>query len=322
LEDAVKLINGREDVSDESVVALENAVNLAQQSYNVSHSRQAPPIEPADRLKDVLVEVGRSSARLAPEDRLVAQKFASVGVEMLLAGGSIMPAHIGDQLAPFVGLQEVMSLRRMRVESEELDAWKKMLCQPLEILLQTLQKKGLLECHATLDGEIASATQEAFSCLTSIWRYVDPSLSSRGFEDSLRRAVNRFQRTRRSFSFSSKVSSNSSSTCREIGSAVPRQSMPLLSLPFGKEDTLNSLISSSGQSMSVTEFTPHQNEDIGYRTSRPSSSASSEEFRCSRQCKDGVISTTSNRSTTPSSTSRSQRSRSLSLAGSAFLGTL
>lgn len=113
-----------------------------------------------------------------------------------------MPAHISDQLGPFVGLLEENSRRRLPTRGEdEVLAWRKTISHPLESLLQFLCRKGLLESQSNVDGEMYLAVQEALPCLMAIWRYVDPASNKSGFEDALRRAVNRFQRTRRSFSF-------------------------------------------------------------------------------------------------------------------------
>lgn len=151
--------------------------------------------------------MGRSSARLIPEDRLVAQRFICVGLEMLLSGGSVMPAHVSDQLGSFVGVMEANSKRRLPNRGDdELEAWQRHVSKPLESLLRHLMRKGLLEREINVDGETCSASQEALPCLTSIWRYIDPSSNRSGFEDALRRAVNRFQRSRPSFCFGKSVS--------------------------------------------------------------------------------------------------------------------
>merc|ERR1712216_288876 len=130
-----------------------------------------------------------------------------------------MPAYICDQLGPFVGLLEANFSRRMPTKGDdELEAWRKMIGQPLENLLSFLSRRGLLESQCMAEGETYLAVQEALPCLTAIWRYVDPSSTRSGFEDALRRAVNRFQRTRPAFSFGG-------------SSASPTQSRPSAHMP-------------------------------------------------------------------------------------------
>jgi len=245
LEDAMRFTSGGEDVSDDMACALEAAVENAQSSCNVANAQQPPPAEPSDVLQDALLEVGRSAARLIPEDRLLAQRFVSVGLEMLVSGGSVMPAHISDQLGPFVGMLEANAQRRLPNRGDaELDAWRKMISQPLETLLKLLFKRGSLETQYNVDGEMYVAVQDALPCLAAVWRYVDPSSNRSGFEDSLRRAVNRFQRTRRSFSFgnssssldvgpsrASRPSSSAGSSCASNAAAACRSSLPVVSGP-------------------------------------------------------------------------------------------
>merc|ERR1711988_837938 len=112
-------------------------------------------MEPSDMLQDVLLELGQHAARLIPEDRIVAQRLISVGLEMLSFGGSLMPAHVADQLGPFVGFVEANAQRRMPNRGEEeLEAWRKTTSSVLQILLEVLYKKGVLESHRSADGEI------------------------------------------------------------------------------------------------------------------------------------------------------------------------
>merc|ERR1711988_122915 len=184
-------------------------------------------MEPSDMLQDVLLELGQHAARLIPEDRIVAQRLISVGLEMLSFGGSLMPAHVADQLGPFVGFVEANAQRRLPNRGEEeLEAWRKLTSYPLQALLDMLRKKGVLESQCTPDGEMYFAVQDALPCLWTLWRFVEPSSNRSGFEDSLRRAVNRFQRTRQSFSFG-----NRSSTATHEGEARVSMINGLAELP-------------------------------------------------------------------------------------------
>merc|ERR1719359_2102415 len=107
-----------------------------------------------------------------------------------------------------------------------------MISQPLETLLKLLFKRGSLESQSNVDGEMYVAVQDALPCLAAVWRYVDPSSNRSGFEDSLRRAVNRFQRTRRSFSFGNSSSSLDAGPSRASNAAAAcRSSLPVVSGP-------------------------------------------------------------------------------------------
>lgn len=202
LEGAVKFINGEGGIDEQEAAALETAVSTAQSSSNAFMVQEPPPIDPRDFLQEALLEIGRSSARLVPEDRIVSQRFITAGLEMLVCGGSLMPAYVSDQLGAFVDVVAANAQRRLPSRGDgEVEAWRKMVGQPLETLLCFMSKNGLLESQNSADGQLYLAKQDAKPCLAALWRYVDPSSNRSGFEDALRRAVNRFQRTRPSFSF-------------------------------------------------------------------------------------------------------------------------
>lgn len=187
-------------------------------------------------LQEALLDIGRSAARLIPEDRIVAQRFVTVGLEMLVCGGSLMPACLSDQLGAFVDVVAANAQRRLPSRGDdEVEAWRKMVSQPLEILLGYLYKNGLLEA----DGELYLARQEAKPCLAALWRYVDPSSNRSGFEDALRRAVNRFQRTRPSFSFGD---SSSYPAARASRPSIPSPD----AIAAGSNSTETSLLPSIG----------------------------------------------------------------------------
>jgi len=200
---------------------LEEKLLQARRTVEVEAQEQIPPVDPTDAVLMAINELGRGSAKILPEDRPVAQRIVSVGMEMLMSGGSVMPAHTSDQLGPFAGLTEANRARRIRIEPGEMDAWREELTQPVKELLNVLLRKGLLDCARTADGEVWSATQDGLGCLAAIWRFVDPSLSSAGQEDALRRAVNRMQRLKPSFSFIRP------STTSDLGAMVGNASSPL-----------------------------------------------------------------------------------------------
>lgn len=255
LEEAMRLVHGAESISDDSASALEGRVGLAKASCNVVEVQHAPPCEPLDILQEAFLDVGRCAARLIPEDRLVAQRLVSVGLEMLVSGGSVMPTHISDQLGPFVGLQEANSLKRLPNRGdEELEAWRKLVSQPLESLLNFFFKKGLLEGQRMVDGETYQALQEAIPCLAAVWRYVDPASNRCGFEDALRRAVNRFQRTRPSLTMlgAPSRSLDAESPCGNASSSTERRSLPMLSLPAPSDAGLRSASSATLRSPSLS----------------------------------------------------------------------
>lgn len=280
LEEAIRLVNGGEILSDESASALEAAVGVARSACNVVEVQHTPPIEPAELLQEALPDLGRCAARLIPEDRLVAQRLISVGLEMLVSGGSVMPAHVSDQLGPFVGLHEANSLRRLPNRGDaEVEAWRKVVSQPLEGFLSFLLKRGLLESQCGIDGETCQATQEALPCLAAVWRYVDPASNRCGFEDALRRAVNRFQRTRRSFSFGGSSSSlDVSASLANVSSAVQRCSLPAMSAveqPLTSTSSLRSPSCGSRQPSKEVFARSTSKTRLGSRSSTPGSVASS-----------------------------------------------
>jgi len=288
LEEAMKFVHGAESISQDSASALEGRVDLAKASCNVVEVQHAPPCEPLDILQEAFLDVGRCAARLIPEDRLVAQRLVSVGLEMLVSGGSVMPTHISDQLGPFVGLQEANSLKRLPNRGdEELEAWRKLVSQPLESLLSFFVKKGLLEAQRMVDGESYQALQEAIPCLAAVWRYVDPASNRSGFEDALRRAVNRFQRTRPSLSMlgARSRSFDAGSSCSNASSSTQHCSLPALSLPAkspsdaglrsGSSTDLRSPSLSSRRSPKGIAMRSASGTRLGSRTSTPGSVASS-----------------------------------------------
>merc|ERR1719162_1974241 len=100
-----------------------------------------------------------------------------------------------------------------------------MASQPAEGFLRFLVKKGLLESQCNADGETYQAVQDALPCLAAVWRYVNPSSTRCGFEDALRRAVNRFQLTRRSFCL------GSSSSSMDLGASATNMSSSVAPQP-------------------------------------------------------------------------------------------
>jgi hypothetical protein len=201
LEEATSAVVGSEEVDETAAAAITGRLIQAQQSVQVTAVSEIPPVEPSEVVLEVLMTAGVSTARLLPEDRVLAQRFISVGLELLVAGGAVTTMHAVDQLGPFAGLAEAYSKRRMKAEGADLDAWHALLAQPLRDILDTMLAKGLLE-STTVDGiESRSASEGVRQCMLAAWRFFDPSLTRSGMEDGLRRAVNRFQRQRPAFSF-------------------------------------------------------------------------------------------------------------------------
>jgi hypothetical protein len=94
-----------------------------------------------------------------------------------------------------------------------------------------LLQKGLLESsHSSVYGQsTVKIAGDARPCLIACWRFFDPSVTSFALEDSLRRAVNRFQRLQPAFSFcsrrpASKESSVSESCSTSASSRYSRRS--------------------------------------------------------------------------------------------------
>merc|ERR1712224_261243 len=131
-----------------------------------------------------------------------------------------MGENLVDQLGSFADIAQEKATRRMRVESEELDAWYQELAKPLTALLDMSVELGLLGTHVRSDGEVLQARQEARACFIALRRFFDPASTRSGMEDSLRRCVNRFQRLRPTF----KASVSKSSSMDTVTTCSPETS--------------------------------------------------------------------------------------------------
>jgi len=220
LENAVSLISGGEEVLGEVATRLEGNVKSAQSALDVVAQPQLSRSDPSEVLLDVLHVVGSSAANLLPEDRAVAQRFLSAALEIIACGGSVVPEYVGHQLAVVARLAEANTVRRIRLDGEELEKWQTKMAFPLRELLATLLKRGLLETFPTVEGEALLAREDARPCLVAIWRFFDPSLLRSGVEDSLRRAVNRFQRLQPAFSFCASRCSSKEAILSRSGTSI------------------------------------------------------------------------------------------------------
>eukprot|EP00747_Dinoflagellata_sp_TGD_P219633 gnl/TRDRNA2_/TRDRNA2_91733_c0_seq1.p1 gnl/TRDRNA2_/TRDRNA2_91733_c0~~gnl/TRDRNA2_/TRDRNA2_91733_c0_seq1.p1 ORF type:complete len:700 (+),score=77.32 gnl/TRDRNA2_/TRDRNA2_91733_c0_seq1:315-2102(+) len=201
LEDAVVRVqgNGQSRVSSDTEARIAERLTVAHRSLEVTTVPFDPIRDPTDVLLSSLHTVASSSARLLAEDRAVAQRIVAAGLEMLLCGGSLVSAHVVDQLGAFAGVREANSVRRLRQEdTAELACWHETLSSPLQDLLRTWLNQGLLESVQTDGLESLSLVHEAQPCLIVLRRLFD---TGTGHEDALRRAVDRLQRLRPAFSF-------------------------------------------------------------------------------------------------------------------------
>jgi hypothetical protein len=275
LEEATRRVCGTEEVEAESASRLEGTIKAAQELLPITSKPKASPADPATVLMKVMMAAGRSAAKLLPEDRLVAQSYLSVGLEMLVAGGNLIPNHICDHLSAFVNISEVNAIRRIRVEPENLEKWQQNLASPLKSVIEALMQNELLESIQTagLDGVVAR--EDARSCLMAAWRFFDPSLTRSGLEDSLRRAVNRFQRLQPAFNFAKRRSQSSVSSKGDVSSSSSEGTHC--------PDSESGSTSSSSSAAYVTNWFNAQGNSAmplsGQRAVRPNEAA----FQCSPQ---------------------------------------
>jgi len=228
LEDASVQANGGSPLDRSCTEHLEVRLQEAREARELKRPPPAAPVvDPTEVLLDAISTVGKSAANMMPEDRVVAQRLVSAGLEMLVCGGSLIPENLVDQLGCFAGIMEANSLRRLKVE--EVENWYSLLSRPLESLLGTLLTKGVLQSSRTDGREVYSAVEDSQQCLSALRRFFDPAATRAGVDDALRRATNRVQRLRPQPSFGSSARASRSSLTR------PRTTM-----------ILNSTVASSG----------------------------------------------------------------------------
>jgi len=225
LEDAVKACCGSEVVSEDVASLIEARVEGSKKLVKAARPPPALDVLPIDStalLFATLQSAGSSAAKLVPEDRLVAQRLLCVGLELLMCGGSVMPACLTDQLGGFAGIMEANAARRLKVE--EMDDWQQMLSCPLQSVLAMLLRKGILISTQTEDGEVLNAAEDSQRALACLRRFFDPVETRAGVEDALRRATNRVQRLRPQFSFRTKAAVAGTDTMLTAGSISTRPS--------------------------------------------------------------------------------------------------
>jgi len=198
VESATSKINGdSEEVTGELAAAVMAHIGEAQEAATITKETKEIEGDPPDALQllmNCLVSMGRSAAKLLPEDRLVVQRLISAALELLVTGGTIWPSQVLQQLGAYAGVSQARAMRRVPIDAEHLEDWYASLSLPCEELLTFLKDNGILKSRETPLGEALSVNEEARGALHALWRFFDPSLTPSGFEDALRRAVNRFQR--------------------------------------------------------------------------------------------------------------------------------
>eukprot|EP00927_Polykrikos_kofoidii_P051619 TRINITY_DN45411_c0_g1_i1.p1 TRINITY_DN45411_c0_g1~~TRINITY_DN45411_c0_g1_i1.p1 ORF type:complete len:1075 (-),score=171.14 TRINITY_DN45411_c0_g1_i1:90-3251(-) len=204
LEAVVKASLGDEHVQGELASRLEATLDQAHEQLLLSSEPVTRSTNVCQVLLDALISIGRVAWKLMPEDRAVSQRLIYVGVEILVAGGSLKPSQLADQLGIFAGVLESYSSQRMKLAGQDFDAWQAMLIRPLEELLKVLMRHTLLE--KSRDAATVLAVAEAKPYLSAVQRLFDPAAERRSSTDILRRAVNRSQRLQPQFSFASKTS--------------------------------------------------------------------------------------------------------------------
>lgn len=245
LEESVRNVTGgTEEISAEMAASIYGTLQEASAAVDITQMASVMQVDEAQLsqlFKEALQVVGQVSARMLPEDRLVAQSVLSVGLELLTWGGSVVATQVMDQLGQFAGVADANSKRRIPIDGDQLEAWYAQLSRPLVELMEFLLRKGLLESRQTPDSELRSCPEDARPAIAALWRFFDPSLSRSGVlaaEDSIRRSVNRFQRLRPAYSFASDQRSSSRRTTRGASSRSPIGRSSAASPALGREQVM------------------------------------------------------------------------------------
>lgn len=182
---------------------------------------------------DVMNYVGSQCGSIIPEERPVAQQLLSVALELLLLGGSVVPAHVVDQLGGFAGVSEAYALRRKGLEEEQAE-WFSVISRPTEALLSVLTKRGFLESSQESEREVVTMASDAKTTLECLRRFFDPA-TQRGMDDALRRCTNRNQQTRRPFNVTARLNSPRSPRQGSKAAALNEGELDLSAIPARPE---------------------------------------------------------------------------------------